>query len=118
MAKTAKNVLLYYPNIIGYLRILSVLISFIFAFQSWKISIIAYLLAFVGDVVDGYVARAFNQCSKFGGVLDMVTDRVSTCGLLMILGHIYPAYIVAFIFLAVLDIFSHWLHVARYVCIS
>ena len=27
------------------------------------------------DAVDGMVARHFNQCSKFGAVLDMLTDR-------------------------------------------
>lgn len=27
------------------------------------------------DAVDGYAARALNQTSKFGAVLDMVTDR-------------------------------------------
>eukprot|EP01035_Chromulina_nebulosa_P019242 gene19242-25093_t len=64
------------------------LISFYFSKISWEISIISYLFAFIGDVVDGHVARAFNQCSTYGGVLDMVTDRVSTC-----------------------DIFSHWFHV-------
>eukprot|EP01035_Chromulina_nebulosa_P025467 gene25468-33236_t len=70
-----------------------------------------YLLAFVGDVVDGYVARAFNQCSKFGGILDMVTDRISTCGLLVVVSAIYPDYSLYFILLIILDIASHWFHV-------
>jgi CDP-diacylglycerol--inositol 3-phosphatidyltransferase len=52
--------------------------------------------------------------SKFGGVLDMVTDRVSTCGLLVILAQFYPEYSFWFIFLIVLDITSHWFHVMRY----
>ena len=38
------------------------LLSFVFAKTSWELSVIFYLAAFVGDVVDGYVARAFNQC--------------------------------------------------------
>ncbi len=97
------------------------------ATTNWKLSILSYLLAFVGDVVDGYVARAFNQCkepfnsytpsrysaigSKFGGVLDMVTDRVSTCGLLVVISHLYPSSALYFILLIVLDITSHWFHV-------
>jgi len=68
-------------------------------------------LAFAGDVVDGYVARAFNQSSKFGGILDMVTDRVSTCGLLVTLSNLYPLYGIHFTLLIVLDIASHWFHV-------
>lgn len=59
---TSTDVLLYYPNIIGYLRVLCMLLSFVFAKTAWEISVTFYLLAFVGDVVDGYVARAFNQC--------------------------------------------------------
>lgn len=64
MAKkvTATNVLWYYPNIIGYLRFIFMVLSFVYAESDWKMSITFYCLAFVGDVVDGYVARAFKQC--------------------------------------------------------
>ncbi len=44
----------------------------------------------------------------------MVTDRVSTCGFLIMLSNIYPDYSFIFIMLTVLDIFSHWFHVMRY----
>jgi phosphatidylglycerophosphate synthase len=74
-----------------------------------------YLAAFGGDVVDGYVARFFDQCSKYGGILDMVTDRVSTAGFLVVLSNLYPDYSFAFTMLLVLDIGSHWFHVMRYV---
>eukprot|EP01032_Pedospumella_encystans_P021763 gene21763-24679_t len=110
-ALTTKDVLLFYPNLIGYLRFAFMLASFAFAHTNWKVSIGFYFAAFFGDVVDGYVARAFNQCSKFGGVLDMVTDRVSTCGLLVVLAQFYPLYSFWFTFLIVLDITSHWFHV-------
>lgn len=68
-----------------------------------------------------YIPNGFVLCttiaitgSKFGGVLDMVTDRVSTCGLLVILAQFYPPYSFWFTFLIVLDITSHWFHVMRY----
>jgi phosphatidylglycerophosphate synthase len=35
--------------------------------------------------LDGLVARRLNQTSTFGGLLDMVTDRCSTLGLLFVL---------------------------------
>ena len=35
--------------------------------------------------VDGLVARRLGQTSTFGGLLDMVTDRCSTLGLLFVL---------------------------------
>jgi CDP-diacylglycerol--inositol 3-phosphatidyltransferase len=111
--KTSLSVVLYYPNIIGYLRVVCMTLSFYYALQkdAWQTTLVFYLLAFGGDVVDGYVARAFDQCSGFGGVLDMVTDRVSTCGFLAIVSHLYPAYTFAFVMLIVLDISSHWFHV-------
>jgi len=43
----------------------------------------------------------------------MVTDRVSTCGLLVILSNIYPDFSLNFIMLIILDIASHWFHVMR-----
>lgn len=43
----------------------------------------------------------------------MVTDRVSTMGLLVVLSHLYPSYLLGFISLMVIDIMSHWFHVVR-----
>jgi CDP-diacylglycerol--inositol 3-phosphatidyltransferase len=112
---TSTHVLLYYPNLIGYLRVLCMVLSFYFALTHWQLTLIYYSAAFVGDVVDGHVARAFKQSSTYGGVLDMVTDRVSTCGFLVILSNLYPHYLFPIIMLIVLDIGSHWFHVLRYI---
>eukprot|EP00744_Colponema_vietnamica_P013095 GILI01018368.1.p1 GENE.GILI01018368.1~~GILI01018368.1.p1 ORF type:complete len:224 (+),score=31.26 GILI01018368.1:99-674(+) len=60
------------------------------------------------DAVDGVAARHFNQCTKFGSVLDMVTDRVSTLCLLTVLAKLYPDHWFWFAGLTSLDIFSHW----------
>ena len=35
----------------------------------------AYFLNVVLDEFDGIAARALNQCTKFGTILDMITDR-------------------------------------------
>ena len=70
------EVLLFYPNLIGYLRIIFMILSFYFSKYNWSLAIFFYGFAFFGDVVDGHVARAFNQSSEFGGILDMVTDRL------------------------------------------
>lgn len=59
---SSTDVLLYYPNIIGYMRFAFMLASFAYAHTNWQLSIGCYGAAFVGDVLDGYVARAFNQC--------------------------------------------------------
>lgn len=40
-----------------------------------KYCTLAYCISCLLDAVDGQAARALNQTSKFGAVLDMVTDR-------------------------------------------
>lgn len=54
------------------------------------------------------MARYFNQCSRFGAVLDMLTDRMSTAVLLIVLSHLYRHAWGLFAALIVLDIVSHW----------
>ena len=97
------------------MRVICMILSFYYAKSNPTYTIIFYLLAFGGDVIDGYVARLCNQCSNYGGVLDMVTDRVSTCGFLVTLSNMYSEYSFVFIMLIVLDIGSHWFHVVRLV---
>lgn len=58
---SAIDVLLFYPNIIGYFRIMFMLLSFTFAHINWKLTLMLYQFAFVGDLIDGYVARSFKQ---------------------------------------------------------
>jgi CDP-diacylglycerol--inositol 3-phosphatidyltransferase len=73
-----------------------------------------YLASFIGDLVDGWAARKLSQMRSYGGVLDMVTDRCSTLGLLCVLGG-EPAYRnvvqwrVLFLLLQILDVSSHWM---------
>ena len=57
--------------------------------EQWIAAIILYVSSFVGDLFDGMAARKFDQCSTFGGLLDMVTDRCSTAGLLCALSKEY-----------------------------
>ena len=60
------------------------------------------------DAVDGMLARRFNQSSRFGTVLDMVTDRCTTTCLLVFLSTAKPAYIMVFQCLICLDLASHY----------
>lgn len=53
--------------------------------------------------------------SRFGAVLDMVTDRSTTAGLLCHLCVLYPAWTLAFQLLLALDLSSHYMHMYRYV---
>lgn len=54
--------------------------------------------------------------SKLGALLDMLTDRMGTTALLVVLSHLYKHAWGFFVFLIVLDIVSHWLQMYRYMC--
>lgn len=89
---TAGDVLVYIPNLIGYLRVALTLTSIVLMIcypGYWVIAIAFYMASFVGDLFDGMAARKFDQCSSFGGLIDMVTDRCSTAGLLCVLSREY-----------------------------
>ncbi|MEM9507319.1 MAG: CDP-alcohol phosphatidyltransferase family protein, partial [Cyanobacteria bacterium P01_E01_bin.35] len=103
------RVLLYIPNIIGYVRFLFYLVSFIFhSWGNWQLCLTFYAVAFVLDEFDGRAARAYNQSSNFGAALDMVADRSATAGLCLILALLYPDYLLVFIGAIALDISSHY----------
>lgn len=70
------DVLLYYPNIIGYIRLILVFISLLlFNNVQWFLGF--YIVSVVLDAVDGIVARKFNQTSVFGAWFDVVIDLIS-----------------------------------------
>jgi CDP-diacylglycerol--inositol 3-phosphatidyltransferase len=105
------NVYLFIPNIIGYARVVLMFVGFYYMPTCYVTAGTCYLLSQLLDAFDGHAARAYNQCTKFGAVLDMVTDRVSTAGLLVCLSLFYPKMVFVFQFLIVLDISSHWIQV-------
>jgi len=104
------NVWLFAPNIIGYTRILLCVAAFYFVHSDYLLFFLCYSASAVLDIADGYAARALNQCTRFGAVLDMVTDRASTSCLIIVLAQMYPKYLFYFVFFVAIDIISHFAH--------
>ncbi|SAM08017.1 hypothetical protein [Absidia glauca] len=115
--KDTENVFLFVPNIIGYTRIILAALSFYYMPIHPKACVALYSLSCLLDAVDGNAARYFNQCSRFGAVLDMVTDRsflvltrcTTTC-LLCFLSLRNQSWTILFQFLISLDFASHYMH--------
>jgi len=105
-----ENVFLFVPNLIGYTRILLAAMSLHYMSYHPKYCTVAYCVSQLLDAVDGHAARALGQTSKFGAVLDMVTDRCTTSCLLCYLSSAYPEYALVFQFLITLDFSSHYMH--------
>lgn len=106
----SENIFLFVPNIIGYARIVLALFSFYYMPFDVVRATVCYLTSALLDAFDGYAARYFNQSTKFGGMLDQLTDRCATMCLLVVLAHFYPKYMFWFQLSMIVDIASHWLY--------
>lgn len=73
------------------------------------LTVVLYGLSQGLDGIDGMLARAFNQSTNFGAVLDMVCDRSSDAVILAILGALYPQFSWIFFADIILDLTSHWM---------
>lgn len=63
----------------------------------------------------GLTGRSLSvSATKFGAMLDMLTDRCATMCLLVNLSLLYPSYTFLFQLSMCLDIASHWLHLHRW----
>jgi CDP-diacylglycerol--inositol 3-phosphatidyltransferase len=125
-----ENIFLFWPNIIGqfiitvsvtldgFILTLSAGYSRIFlAFASLyymplhpRTCSALYSVSCLLDALDGYAARYFEQSTKFGAVLDMVTDRCTTACLLVFLSSAWPRWALLFQGLISLDMASHYVH--------
>lgn len=107
---TAKTVVWYIPNQIGYMRVLTAIIS-LFTMRNHPVfTMSVYGVSCLLDALDGTMARKYNQVSHLGAVLDMVTDRCTTSSLICFLAVMYPKWCVAFQLLISLDLSSHYMH--------
>jgi len=104
------SVYFFIPNLIGYFRVITMFLSFVVCYDDPVIFFILYFLSAFSDSLDGHYARKYGQESSFGAVLDMVTDRCSTTGLIMVLSRFYPDFSFLWITIVVIDMFSHYAH--------
>lgn len=113
MTKTSvkvKDVFFFIPNLIGYVRILTAILSFLTMKRHPIWTLILYGISGFLDAFDGYAARKYDQGTRFGAVLDMVTDRCATSSLICYLCVLYPHYCVIWQLLVSLDLASHYMH--------
>ncbi|KAL1459486.1 hypothetical protein WDU94_011464 [Cyamophila willieti] len=105
-----ENVFLFVPNLIGYGRIVLALISFYFMPTHYAIACWCYVISGLLDAIDGHAARFYNQSTKFGAMLDQLTDRVGTMCLCVTLSTFYPKYQFLFQLSMAIDIACHWIY--------
>ncbi|XP_064620904.1 uncharacterized protein LOC135483792 [Lineus longissimus] len=69
------EVLLYVPNIIGYVRLILLVVAY-FTFHSPSYFLAAYIVSATLDYFDGLFARKLGQTSAFGAWFDIVIDNL------------------------------------------
>ena len=62
-------------TVTGYARIIIAAISLYYMRDNPRLCTVLYLVSCILDAFDGKMARLLNQSTRFGAVLDMVTDR-------------------------------------------
>ncbi len=68
------------PNIIGYARLAAIPVFLVLAFEGDGRDTLAstiFLAIALGDLLDGFVARATGQYSRLGALLDPIVDRLT-----------------------------------------
>ncbi|PVU99363.1 hypothetical protein BB559_000785 [Furculomyces boomerangus] len=107
---TYSDVFVFVPNLIGYTRVFLTAVAVYSMYSEHPhMMVLSYAISELLDAADGYYARKLNQCSKFGEVLDMVTDRCTTVCLMTYLTKLYPSLSMIICFLISLDISSHYM---------
>lgn len=109
-AENNNNVWLFYPNLIGYGRIVLAILAMYYMSSAPWCAMFCYALSAGLDAFDGWAARTYNQSSRFGAMLDQLTDRCALLALVMALCKFYPDHLFLLQLSAVIDIASHWLH--------
>lgn len=94
----------------GYLRIVLAITSLYYMPLHPRTCSILYSISCLLDALDGYAARYYEQSTRFGAVLDMVTDRCTTSCLLVFLSSAFPRWAIIFQGLISLDFASHYIH--------
>ncbi|KAF4301228.1 phosphatidylinositol synthase 1 (CDP-alcohol phosphatidyltransferase1) [Botryosphaeria dothidea] len=105
-----ENIFMFIPNQIGYSRIVLAVASLYYMPLHPRTCSLLYSISCLLDALDGVAARKFNQSTKFGAVLDMVTDRCTTACLLVFLASAFPRWSIVFQGLISLDLASHYMH--------
>ena len=82
-----------FVNFLSIFRIMSAFaIIFTIMFNLLWLTFILFALGAISDWFDGYLARKYNCCSKLGGVLDHIGDKLLVCNTLIMLTIMAPVW--------------------------
>ncbi len=117
MEKNKYNYFFTLPNIISFLRLISVII-FLLLFYCGKIysAIIILIFSAITDLLDGFLARVLNQQTPIGSFLDPLADKIliiTTFTIFMIKNYI-PWWFFSIVIFREILVSSGWVIVYQY----
>lgn len=85
----------YFVNFLSAFRIAaSFLIIPTMLLGMFKTTFVLYVLGAISDWFDGFLARKYNVCSKLGGVMDHIGDKLLVCNTLIMLAVMMRAWFI------------------------
>lgn len=102
-----KKDILTIPNLLSLLRLLMIPLFvwlYLNGHDGWTAAVL--MLSGATDMVDGYIARHFDQVSDFGKVFDPVADKLTQAAMLLCLTTRHPAMLAPLILLVIKETFA------------
>ena len=90
--------LLTLPNLITVVRALLIpVIAYMLATRSFGWALVLFITCAVGDLIDGFLARRWNQRTRFGAIADPVADKLTmlTVTLMLAAEGLLPGWLAA-----------------------
>lgn len=76
----------FFVNFLSAFRIASAFVVVLTMMYGWPwVTFVLFALAAASDWFDGYLARKYNVCTKLGGVMDHIGDKLLVCNTLIML---------------------------------
>jgi len=72
--------------------LLTPLVVYFFIEKLWFQSLAVFLVAFLTDLLDGFVARTLKQESRFGQILDPIADKILLTSTMIALIYVFPTF--------------------------
>lgn len=103
--KNSEDRIFTIPNILSMFRIVLIVPMIIFFINYNYIGAIACIVVSgLSDMLDGMIARKFNQISKLGKILDPIADKLTLVAVIICIGLLIPSVRLIVIILAAKDI--------------
>lgn len=83
----------FFVNFLSAFRITAAFLIIITFMLKWFwVTFILYALGAASDWFDGFLARKYNCCSKLGGVMDHIGDKLLVCNTFILLALLAPVW--------------------------